>query len=464
MGKLHITVMRLQCASRRLQCASGALVRGFRTSTPAGFRTSAPLASDLASAVDTTAKEAAGLRTAVNIPSLAKSTRLRKSPYFERTLDYGVADYTVYNRMLMPIGYNEGPEVEYKALTEDVAIWDVGAERQVEVVGPDASHLAQLLTCRNLTDMKTQTCRYALMCNEDGIVLNDPVLLKLAEDRFWFSIADSDALLWAQAQASARGLDVRVFEPDVSPLALQGPKALPLMGELFGLKLIEDINYFHFREVELEGIPLLIARSGWSPEYGFELYLKDHADGSDLWDIVWKAGEKFNIRPGAPNQQRRVEGGMLSFGGDTYEDTNPLEMGLPKKFCNPFGKHEFIGKKALQKAAGRGVSRRFCGIKFDKPLPITDVEWRGQALPVLHADAKMGDMTVVTYSPRFGTNLGLATVSNYMQDGDKVAVKMANGELHTGKISKVPFPDKKVDALRPENSGVPQLLQQINKY
>merc|ERR1711934_793071 len=235
------------------------------------------------------------------LPAMVKSTRLRKSPYFESTMAAGVNDFTVYNRMLMPLAFDIGPEAEYTALTQDVAIWDVGAERQVELRGRDAAKLAQLLTCRDISTMAPNTCRYAIMCDGDGILLNDPVLLKLSEDQFWFSLADSDALLWCKAHAEARNLDVEVFEPDVSPLALQGPRSRDLVREVFG---VDNLKYFHFQQLEHEGMPLLIARSGWSPEHGYEIYLKDGKHGDRLWELLWEAGQKHNIKPGAPNQSR----------------------------------------------------------------------------------------------------------------------------------------------------------------
>lgn len=393
------------------------------------------------------------------LPAMAKSTRLRKSPFFEKTLTHGCNDFTVYNRMLMPIGFGN-PDAEYRALTQDVAIWDVGAERQVELSGPDAGKLAQLLTCRDISNMKIQTCKYAVMCDNDGIVLNDPVLLKLSHFRYWFSLADSDALLWCKAHADARNMDVEVLEPDVSPLAIQGPKSLDLARELFGEELVDGIKYFHFREVTLDGeIPILLARSGWSPEHGYELYLRDQAFGDRLWDIVWGVGQKYGITPGAPNQQRRIEGGMLSFGGDTLPDTNALELGLPKRMVDPYTEHEFMGKEALQRIAIDGPQRHFVGIKFDDSFPITDDVWRGTSQPVLTPKAavsltsdaerwhsSVGSMTAAAYSPRYETNLGLAVVSSSIQPGDSVAVVMASGQAHKGRVEKLPFRDnQKVD-------------------
>jgi len=386
------------------------------------------------------------------MPLMATSTRLRKSPFYEKTLEYGCSEFTVYNRMLMPLAF-AGGQVEYSALTERVAIWDVGAERQVELSGPDAGKLAQLLTCRDISGMKDGTCRYAVMCDSDGVVLNDPVLLKLSDETYWFSLADSDALLWCKAHAQARKLNVKVSEPDVSPLALQGPQSRALVRDVFG---IDDIKYFHFKEVMLhDEIPCLVARSGWSPEHGYEVYLKDGAYGDRLWEIIWQAGQKFGIAPGAPNQSRRIEAGLFSFGGDSLPDTNALELGLPTRFVDPFKEHDFIGKEALQRIALQGTRRQLVGIKFDEVWPIDHDTWRGQALSIVehgmnnHAETQLGDehavgcVTAVAYSPFFETNLGLGMISSHMSsDGANIAVITASGEVVTGQTSKLPFKKK----------------------
>lgn len=296
------------------------------------------------------------------MPPMAYACRVRKSPYFRRTEAIGCKAYTVYNRMMMPLIYDF--DKEYEALTNSVAIWDVAAERQVELLGPDAHRLAQMLTCRDVSEMEIGECKYAIMCDDKGNVINDPVLLKLSEDRYWFSIADSDILLWAQAHATSLGLDVEVSEPDGSPLALQGPKSLDLVTDLFGDKIdTKELRVFWFVETDLDGIPLLLARSGWSPENGYELYLMDKNRGADLWDKVWEAGQKYDIFPGAPNQARRIEGGMISFGGDTDHDTNALELGLPKRFVDLDQETNFIGKLALKKIKAAGVKRTMVGMR-----------------------------------------------------------------------------------------------------
>jgi len=403
------------------------------------------------------------------------SARLRKSPYFERTLEFGVSEFTVYNRMLMPLGYNEGHVAEYKALTEEAAIWDVSAERQVELKGPDAGKLAQLLTCRDVSELEVGKCVYAIMTDGDGTVINDPVLLKLNDEQYWFSIADSDVLLWAKGVATAQGFDVKVTEPDVSPLAVQGPKSKAILSELYGEDLVKSLKYFGFVdgiETNLpsihEGgqpIPTLLARSGWSPEHGYEIYLKDGSRGNELWDMVTQISKKLNIKlkPGAPNQQRRIEAGMLSFGGDTLEDTNALELGLPKRFVDPFGNHDFIGKEALQQISNDGVKRTFIGLYFLDDVLDSDSYWRGEHLPMYGSgDGTEGDgsgggdgsgeqkngmdlnqvgvITAYAYSPKFGCNLGVGYIdSNIANAGSFVGVKTASGNMVAGRLSTLPF-------------------------
>lgn len=385
---------------------------------------------------------------------IAATARIRKSPFFERTLQYGVAGFTCYNHMLMPTGFKAGAAEEYSALTERVAMWDVAAERQVELKGPDAAKLAQRLTCRDISKIQVGKCVYAVMSDENGHLVNDPVLLKLADDHFWFSIADSDVRLWAKGIAIGLGLDCQVTEPDVSPLAIQGPRSYDLMCEIYGADVVDKLGYFDFARgeetmIRVEGkppIPTLLAESGWSPEKGYEIYLEDGARGEELWDLVWAAGEKYGIAPGAPNQQRRVEGGMLSFGGDTLPDSNALELGLPKRFVNPFGDHEFVGKEALQKIANEGVKRSFMGIKFtkhDSDHIHPSSFWRGKHLPI-HAEGQhIGYLVAFSTSPMFGHNLGLTILSkDFAVEGALVGVTLPNGIILQAELAKAPFVDE----------------------
>ncbi|MEM7236653.1 MAG: glycine cleavage system protein T, partial [Pseudomonadota bacterium] len=259
---------------------------------------------------------------------ISPTPRVRRSPFFDCTVADGVVSFSTYNHMLMPTGYGD-PIAEYWRLVEGVSMWDVAVERQVEVTGPDAARLAQILCSRKLDKLKVGAGWYVPICDHRGTLINDPIILKLAEDRFWFSIADGDLCVFARTIAAERDLDVAVFEPDVAPLAIQGPKAEDLVADLLGEE-IREIRHFRFREMMLDDIALVVARSGWSKQGGFELYLIDPARGSELWQRVKDAGQIYGIGPGTPNNMERIESGLLSWGGDTDDDTNPFEVGMER--------------------------------------------------------------------------------------------------------------------------------------
>jgi len=368
--------------------------------------------------------------------------RFRKSCYFDATVRWGVQGFVPYNHMLLPIGFSS-PEEEYKSLCDAVCLWDVAAQRQVELLGADALKLAELLTPRALGSMKVGECRYAMVTDEQGMVLNDPVVLKLAEDRFWFSLADSDLLLWIKGLAIAHGLDVRVTEPGVSPLAVQGPKSLALMRELFG-DWVDDLRFYHFREVELDGMPMLLARSGWSPERGYELYLLDESRGDELWERIMEAGQKYTIRPGVPNQIRRLEGGLMSYGTDMTSTHNALELGLPAKWCSPDKAADFVGKEALRRLVASGPPRRqVLGLQFawrntDEigPGPLFK-PWTVRA--AASGDA-IGFVSSVCLSPAMGAYIAIATLDiEASSPGTMVVVETARVGSWTATVRKLPF-------------------------
>lgn len=332
---------------------------------------------------------------------------IRKSPYFEATVAAGVQSFSVYNHMFIP-GHFGDPEAEYERLLNGVAIWDVAAERQVELRGPDAGALANYLSTRDLTGTKIGQGRYAPMCNRDGILINDPVLLKLTEERYWFSIADSDIALWADAVAGERGLDVRVFEPDASPLAIQGPKAEDVTAALLG-DWVRDLKYFWFRETELDGIPMVVARSGWSKQGGYELYLTDSAQGTALWNRVMRAGEPFGIGPGAPNDVERLESDLVSYGADArYQScpANPFELGLEKLVQLDRG-GDFIGRLALTRIMATGIKRRRVGF-FIEGSPISGNQ---HPLEVRRKGDTVGILSEMAYSHRLSRNIAVGLVS-----------------------------------------------------
>ncbi|MCP4419258.1 MAG: dimethylsulfoniopropionate demethylase [Chloroflexi bacterium] len=337
-------------------------------------------------------------------PLIAFSNRLRKSVYFAATRRYGCKGYSTYNHMYLPL-YYESPEADYWRLIQHVALWDVACERQVEITGSDAFHFIQRLTPRNLSKCAVGQCMYVLLTAEDGGIINDPVLLRLGENHFWLSLADADILLWVKGVAIGSGMDVTIREPDVSPLAIQGPKAEALAVDLFG-DWVKQLDYFRFRETELNGIPLILARSGWSKQGGYELYLRNGRYGDELWETVMAAGKPYNIGPGTPSNIERIESGLLNFGSDITPETNPFEVGL-EKFVDLRQEIDFIGKEALRRIKAEGIKQKLVGLEIaGNKLPGLEDRW-----PLQHNGERSGTVTSATYSPRLKKNIALAMVS-----------------------------------------------------
>jgi aminomethyltransferase len=367
--------------------------------------------------------------------SLGIGSNIRKSPYFDATVADGVQSFSVYNHMYLPAHFGD-PQAEYERLLNGVVMWDVGAQRQVELLGPDAAQLVQYICARNISDTAVGQGRYVPICNHDGILINDPVLLKLSAEQFWLSIADSDIELWASAIAAERGLEVRVSEPDVSPLAVQGPKAAALIAQLLG-DWIHELKYFWFRETSLQGIPLVLARSGWSKQGGFELYLRDATYGSALWDLVREAGSRHGIGPGAPNDVERLESGLLSYGADARAQThpaNPFELGLGK-LVDLDGPGDFIGKQALLKIRDEGVKRRLAGFIIQgEPMPGSE-----HPVPVTQDDIEVGSIGEIVYSSRLGNNIAIGIISNDIADNAENLAISVNDTAHAVTITALPF-------------------------
>ena len=347
------------------------------------------------------------------MPEITFGPRVRKSPYYEATVAAGVSAFTIYNHMYMPTSYGD-PAEEYRRLTERVALWDVAAQRQVEIVGSGAAALTQSLSARNLAGLKPGRARYAPICDHDGNLINDPVVLCLADDRFWLSIADSDLGLWVKAVAADRYVDVRVFEPDVSPLAIQGPCADDLAADLFGADLVGSLGFFHHVGVELDGVELVLCRSGWSKQGGFELFLTDGSRGVELWETVMAAGARFEIGPGAPNPAERIESGLLSYGSDNDSRTDPFEAGLGM-WVNLDGGYDFIGKRALLARAERGIERSLVNVSFvgaDDSLStgVLPLE-HPRELTLAGTGDVVGELRNAVWSPRLGHSIGIALVA-----------------------------------------------------
>ncbi len=360
------------------------------------------------------------------------STRLRRSPFFEATVAEGVRSFSPYNQMLMPTGYGD-PEGEYWRLIQGVALWDVAVERQVQVTGPDAGRLVQILSPRDLSNCAVGQGKYVALCNHVGTLINDPVVLKLAQDRYWFSIADSNILFWARAIAGERRLDVEIVEPDVSPLAVQGPRAEDVVAAVFG-DWVRELKYFWFRETSIEGIPLAVGRSGFSKQGGFELYLMDGSKGTALWNLLREAGRPWDIGPGNPNLAERVESGLLSYGGDTDDATNPFEVRLDR-YVGLDVADDVVGIEALRRIQAEGPARHQLGLVLEGDTPMQP---HGTWYDVVSDGRKVGDMTNGVWSYRLKRNIGFALISRDCGPGDRVDVIKDGAAIPAG-LTELPF-------------------------
>ena len=364
-------------------------------------------------------------------------TQIRKSPYFNSTVKWGATGFSVYNHMYIPRDFGS-PEQNFWNLVNEAILCDVAVERQVEITGPDAAKFIQLLTPRDLSKLSVGQCKYVLIVNNEGGILNDPVLLRLAENHFWLSLADSDILLWAQGVAVNSGLNVKILEPDVSPLQLQGPNSGKIMEALFG-ESINDLKYYWLRELDLDGIPLIVSRTGWSSELGYELYLRDGSKGDELWEKIMSAGKEFGLKPGHTSSIRRIEGGMLSYHADADINTNPYELGLDR-LVNLDITDNFIGKEALKKINAEGIKRKQVGIIIDcEPLEGPNTTF----WPITKNDMIIGKITSAVYSPRLKKNIALGMVSiDSCEVGTNCEVEMFT-KKNKATIVEKPFYDPK---------------------
>jgi len=364
-------------------------------------------------------------------------TQIRKSPYFDSTVKWGATGFSVYNHMYIPRDFGS-PEQNFWNLIEKSILCDVAVERQVEITGPDAYKFIQLLTPRDLSKLSIGQCKYVLIVNNDGGILNDPVLLRLAENHFWLSLADSDVLLWAQGVAINSGLDVKISEPDVSPLQLQGPTSQEIMVKLFGEE-IRDLKYYWLREYVLNGIPLIVSRTGWSSELGYEIYLRDGSKRNELYEKIMAAGKEHGIQPGHTSSIRRIEGGMLSYHADADIHTNPYELGFDR-LVNLETDIDFIGKEALKKIKQNGIKRKQVGLIIDcDPLSGPNTTF----WPIEKDGKIIGKVTSAVYSPRLKKNIALAMIEiNYSELGNQLDVQTYEGK-YSATIVEKPFYDPK---------------------
>ena len=362
----------------------------------------------------------------------------RRSPFFEKTLDAGCSAYDIYNHMYLP-GYYADPIEEYWALLNDVTVWDVSVERIVEITGPDASAFTNMLTCRDLTKCAVGQGKYVIITAEDGGIVNDPVLLRVEADRWWLALADSDAGLWARGVATHAGMDVKVREPEVYPVQVQGPKSKDVMQTLFGDAVL-DIKYYWTMTTELDGIPVVISRTGWTGEVGYEIYLRDPSRGGDLWDRIMEAGRPHNIRPIAPCEARRIEAGIFNYGSDmTIADTPFHVMGLERLVEKQDA--DYIGKAALEEIRAAGVDRKLVGI-----------EVAGDALPfelsrkcdALSNGKAVGTVTDLIWSPRLEKNIGYVWVPIELAGpGNALEIVAPDGGTWPARTAAIPFLDPK---------------------
>jgi glycine cleavage system aminomethyltransferase T len=362
----------------------------------------------------------------------------RKSPYFEATKRHGCRSWGLYNHMLLPTLYDD-PVTEYEALLHGVTVWDVAVERCVEISGPDAFELTNAMTCRDLTSCDVWQCKYVLMTAANGGIVNDPVLLRLAEDRFWLALADSDALLFAAGVAAGRGYDVEIHEADVAPMQVQGPRSKDVVAELFG-EPVRDLRYYWCTEAEVDGIPVVVSRTGWTGEVGYEIYLRDSSRGDAVFERVLQAGEPFGIRVIAPSEARRIEAGIFNYGSDMGVEDTPYHVTGLERFAELDQEADFIGKDALRRIREEGVDRKLVGIEIHGE-PMTDEGALNDFWPVVADGGRVGRVTAGAWSPRLQRNVGYAWVPiAHAEPGTQLRVESPRGALDAT-VAELPFVD-----------------------
>lgn len=364
---------------------------------------------------------------------IAISRRLRSTPWTSRLQQQGVKGFTVYNHMLLPTEF-ESLEADYWHLCEHVQVWDVGAERQVELTGPDASKLVQWMTPRDIGKVAVGQCSYLPLADEDGKLVNDPVGLKLDDQHWWLSVADSDVWLWAKGLATGANLDVTICEPEVWPLAVQGPKAETLMARVFG-DVVKDIRFFRFAKLDYQGHPFIVARSGWSKQGGFEIYVDDATQGQALYDDLFAQGEDLNVGPGCPNLIERLESGLLSYGNDMDFSHSPLESGLGG-FLHLDADIDSLSLPALKRERDAGPAKKIVGLIVPAPygeMPIAERPF-SQSF-----DDECNFIGSQAWSPRYKHQLASAMVASELLVNDTITVDMLDGTQVEARIAEMPF-------------------------
>jgi len=364
---------------------------------------------------------------------IAKAKRLRSTPYTSRIEKQGLTAYTTYNHMLLPAGFEDSLEDSYYHLKEHVQVWDVAAERQVEISGDDSFQLVQLMTCRDLSKSKDGRCYYCPIIDDQAGLINDPVVLRLNKNKWWLSIADSDVILFAKGLAIGRKLNVQIIEPNVDIMAVQGPKSFPLMEMIFG-KTITDLKFFGFDYFDFRGTKHLIARSGWSKQGGYEIYVEHTESGLELYDHLFEIGKEFNVKPGCPHLIERIESALLSYGNDFDLNDNPLECGFDK-YVNLDSDVIFLGKKKLKQIKSDGINKKLMGVKINldkinmsQSIDLTDNE-----------NNIIGEMRSAVFSPTFKKVIGIAMFKKpYWDVGLEFNINI-EGVSTKGTICNIPF-------------------------
>ena len=366
-----------------------------------------------------------------NFP-IVKSRRLRSTPYTDRIESHGVSSYTVYNHMLLPASF-KSLEADYEHLKKFVQVWDVAAERQVEISGKDSAKLVQLMTCRDLSKSKIGKCYYAPLIDGEGLLVNDPIINKLAEDRWWLSIADSDVIFFAKGLAAGNKFEVEITEPNVNILAIQGPRSDDLMAKLFGEE-IRNLKFFNFNYYEFKGNKYFIARSGWSKQSGFEVYVEDNLAGQDLYDYLFENGSEFNVKAGCPNLIERIESALLSYGNDFDNRDNPFEANFDK-FINLDSEINFLGKEKLKKIKQDGISRKLMGVRIDH----NKIDMYCEKTLLDDDDNVVGYVRSATYSPTFKQVIGIAMINKPYWDAQTQFKIDINEKIFLGTVCDLPF-------------------------
>jgi len=364
-------------------------------------------------------------------------TQIRKSPFFEATVKWGAKAFSVYNHMYIPRDFGD-PEQNFWNLIDTAILCDVAVERQVQITGKDASKFVQFLTPRNLSKLSVGQCKYILITNSKGGIINDPILLRLEENKYWISLADSDVLLWAQGLAVNSKFEVDISEPDVSPLQLQGPRSQDILANILG-EDIRELKYYWLRKVNLRGMELIVSRTGWSSELGYEIYLQDSSRGNELWEIIMAAGQKFGLQPGHTSTIRRIEGGMLSYHADMDLNTNPFELGMDRLVDLDVA-HDFVGKSALEEIKRNGISRRQVGLIIDGErlhMPNTKF-W-----PLSVGGENVGKVTSAVYSPRLKKNIALGIISDQFNEIGRTLKVRIQDQMRNAEVTQKPFYDPK---------------------